>query len=135
MTPTRAGRLVLVVIALPLRAVGAEEVRGLRLAQMPGVLQDRWDFGVRHEIRPSLLIPVENGPDPALLTGIAEHRGTLRTVQGALVSALVAEHLQELVHILDCRRRQDHFGSPSSCRRPGGRLENDSPDPRWARHR
>src|SRR3954453_450054 len=112
MTPTRAGRL-LALMAGPLRPVAADEVRGHRLGEGSRVLEDGRGLGVGRKVLPALLVPVEDRPDAVVLPGVAEHRRTLRAVQGALVSALLAEHLQELVHVRDCRRYQNHRSSPS----------------------
>src|SRR5438552_3410591 len=96
MRPTRAGRLMEVVIVLPPSClVGTEQRRGLGLAQVPGRLEDRRDLGVGDELRPPVLVPVEQRPDSVVLGGIAEHRRTLGAVEGALLSALGAEHIQE----------------------------------------
>src|SRR3954453_559352 len=111
-TPTRAGRL-LVVMTEPLGLVRADEVRGHRLGEVAGVLQDRGHLGVGDEVLPALLVPVEDGPHAVVLAGVAEHRRTLRAVHRTLLSALLAEHPQELVDIGDGRRDEDHLGSPS----------------------
>ena len=95
------------------RLVGAEQQRGLGLAQVSGFLEDRRDLGVGDELRPPVLVPVEQRPDPVLLGGVAEHRRALRAVERALLGALRAEHLQESVDVLDGRRCQDHDCSPS----------------------
>src|SRR6478672_7175665 len=108
MRPTRAGRLIAVLIVVSSRLVRADEEGSLRLAHVPGFLEDRRDFGVGDEARPTRLVPVEQGPDPVLLGGVAEHRRTLRAVEGALLRALRAEHVQESVDVLDDGRGQDH---------------------------
>src|SRR6266705_777921 len=112
MRPTRAGRLIAVVMASLLRSVGGEQARGLRLAEVAGLFQNRRNLGVGDEVRPPLLVPVEQRPDPVLLGGVAEHRRALAAVVGALVGALRAEHLEESVDVLDGRRCQNHRGSP-----------------------
>src|SRR4051812_45838180 len=91
-TPTRAGRL-LVSMAGALGPVGADEVGGHRLREVSGVLEHTRDLRVGHEVLPALLVPVEDGPHAVVLAGVAEHGRTLRAVRGALVGALVAEHL------------------------------------------
>src|SRR5271168_156935 len=102
MRPTRAGRLIAVVIVLPpSRIVGTEQQRGLWFVEMPGLLEDRRDIGVGDELRPPVLVPVEQRPDSVVLGGIAEHRRTLRAVEGTLLRALRAEHIQESVNVLD----------------------------------
>src|SRR5437764_2069851 len=108
MTPTRAGRLVEVVIVASSRLVRAEEQGRLRLAQMSGLLEDRRDLGVGDELHPPGLVPVEERPDPVLLGGVAEHRRTLGAVERTLVRALLAEHIQEPVDVLDGGGGQDH---------------------------
>src|SRR4051794_6583649 len=80
MRPTRVGRLIAVLIVFSSRLVGAEEQRGVGLAQVAGFLQDRRDLGVRDELRPTRFVPVEQGPHPVLLAGVAEHRRTLGAV-------------------------------------------------------
>src|SRR6478672_8930572 len=111
MRPTRAGRLIAVLIVVSSRLVRADEEGSLRLAHVPGFLEDRRDFGVGDEARPTRLVPVEQGPDPVLLGGVAEHRRTLRAVEGTLLGALGAEHVEETVDVLDQRGGQDH-GTP-----------------------
>src|SRR5438270_3010779 len=59
MTPTRAGRVSGVVIVSASRAVGAEQQRGLGLADVSGLLEDRRDVGVGDELRPPVRVPVE----------------------------------------------------------------------------
>src|SRR5437763_1629900 len=98
--PTRAGRSMGLIVAR-LRPVLAEQRRYLRLAEVPGLLQDGRDLGVGHEARPPLLIPVEQDPHPVLLGRVAKHGGALRPVQGPLVGARGAEHLQELLDVGD----------------------------------
>src|SRR5689334_16420531 len=106
-TPTRAGRLIVVIVRAS-RLVRAEQQRGLRLAEVPGLLEDRRDARIRHEARPSGVVPVEQRPHAVLLGGVAEHRGTLGTVLGALLGTLGTEHVEESVDVLDGRRGQDH---------------------------
>src|SRR5689334_16767502 len=110
--PTRAGRLMELVIVAPSRAVGAEQQRGLGLADVSGLLEDRRDLGVGDELRPSGLVPVEQRPDAVLLDGVAEHRRALRPVERALVGALRGEDLEESVHVLDRGGCEDHDGCP-----------------------
>src|SRR5438067_10662631 len=98
MTPTRAERLMLVMVAS--RPVRAEEQRGFGLAEVSGVLQDRRDLGVGHELRPSRLVPVEERPDAVLLGGVAEDDRPLGTVHGALLGTLLDEHIHESVDVL-----------------------------------
>src|SRR3954469_20984814 len=109
-TPTRAERLMVVIVVS--RPVGAEQQCCFGLAEMSGFLEDRRDLGVGHELRPPCFVPVEERPDAVLFGGIAEHRRTLRAVQGPLLSALLAEHIQESVDVLDGRCGQDHDCSP-----------------------
>src|SRR5882672_3482534 len=125
MTPTRAGRLMVVIVAS--RTVGAEQQRGFGLAEVSGFLEDRRDLGVGDELRPPCFVPVEQRPDAVLLGGIAEYRRTLGTVQGPLVGALRAEHIQESVDVLDGRGCQDH-DCPFRSRPPVGRRGAHSPD-------
>src|SRR3954453_17872770 len=66
-TPPRAERPIGVGIVPPSRAVGAEEHRGLRLAQVPGLLEDGRHLGVGDELRPPVLGPVEQRPHAVLL--------------------------------------------------------------------
>src|SRR6185436_5962340 len=74
MTPTRAGRSIVLVIGPPLlRPVRAEQRGGLGLAEVTGRLEDRRNLGIGHEVLPTLLIPVEQGPDTMLLGRVAEH--------------------------------------------------------------
>src|SRR5258705_2515667 len=108
MLPTRAGRLLGLVIVASSRAVGAEKARGVLLAQVSGLFEDGRDRGVRHELRPTGLVPVEQRPYAVLLGGVAEHGRALRAVKRALVGALRPEHLEEPVDVLDGRRCQDH---------------------------
>src|SRR5439155_1416397 len=128
MRPTRAGRLIVLVIVASSRAVGAEKAGGFGLAEVSGLLEDRRDLGVGHEFRPTGLVPVEQRPHAVLLGGVAEHGRALRAVERALVGAPRPEHLEESVDILDGRRCQDHDGSLSewiaadpASRRPVGR--------------
>src|SRR5689334_933259 len=85
MSPTRAERLIALVIVGSSRLVGTEQPRGLGLAQVPGFLEDRRDLRVGDEAGPPVLVPVEQRPDPVLLGGVAEHRRALGAVEGALV--------------------------------------------------
>src|SRR5438445_6123955 len=75
------------------RPVEAEQPRGLGLAGSSSFLENRRDLGIGDELRPPRLVPVEQRPDAVLLGWIAEHRRTLRTVQGTLVGGLRAEHI------------------------------------------
>src|SRR5205085_2672623 len=114
MTPTRAGRLLALVMSRPpSRLVGAEQQRGLGLGQVAGFLEDRRDVRVGDELRPSRLVPVEEHPDPVLLGWITEHGRTLGAVERALLGALCAEHVEESVELLDGRGCQDHGCFPS----------------------
>src|SRR6266852_5300527 len=101
MRPTRAGRLIAVVIVASSRLVGAEQKRGLWLGEMPGLFEDGRDVGVGDEARPAVFVPVEERPDPVLLGGIAEDCRTLGAVQGALLGPLRAEHIEESLDVLD----------------------------------
>src|SRR5690348_7218780 len=74
MTPTRAGRSIVLVIGRRLlRPVRAEQRRRVGLGEVAGLLEDRRDLGVGHEGLPTLLVPLEQGPDPVLLGRVAEH--------------------------------------------------------------
>src|SRR5882672_7234138 len=106
MTPTRAGRLMVVIVAS--RTVGAEQQRGFGLAEVSGFLEDRRDLGVGDELRPPCLVPVEQRPDAVLLGRVAEHGRALRPVKRALVGARVGKHFEESVDVLDGRRCEDH---------------------------
>src|SRR5689334_19615365 len=79
MTPTRAERLRRLVDVAS-RLVGAEQLRGLRLAQVTGVLEDRRHLGVGDERGPAGVVPVEDRPHTVGLVGVAEDRRTLRAV-------------------------------------------------------
>src|SRR5580765_3135226 len=97
MTPMRAGRLSARVMTGGLGAVAAEQRGGHGLGTVAGILEDRRHLGIGHERRPTLLVPVEDGPHAALVAGIAEDGRALRAVEGPLVGALLAEHGEELV--------------------------------------
>src|SRR4051812_45482952 len=97
MTPTRAERLMFVIAVS--RPVRAEQQRGLGLAEVSGILEDRRDLGVGHELRPARFVPVEQRPHAVLFGRVAEHRRPLRTVQGPLLGTLLAEHIQESVDV------------------------------------
>src|ERR687888_160596 len=97
-----------------LRVVGAEQAGSLWLAEVAGLLHDRRDLRVGDEARPPLLVPVEERPHPVLLAGVAEDRRALAAVVGALLRALGAEDLEEVVDVLDGRGCQDHRDPPRS---------------------
>src|SRR3954468_11948708 len=88
---------------------------------MAGVLEDGGHLGVGHEVRPTLLVPVEDRPDAVVVAGILEHHRTFGTVVLALVGALRPEHFQELLDVVDGRRGQNHHNAPS-VGAPAGRL-------------
>src|SRR5258705_5827352 len=92
-----AERLIAVVIVASSRLVGAEHQRGLGLAEGSSFLEDRRDFGGGDEPRPTLLVHVEQPPDPVLLRGIAEHRRTLGALEGAPFCGLPTEQLHASV--------------------------------------
>src|SRR3954452_16392385 len=81
--PTRAERLSALVIAVSSRVERAEELGGLRLAQVPGILEHRRHLGVGDERGPAVLVPVEDRPHTVVHVGVTEHRGALRAVQAA----------------------------------------------------
>ena len=61
----------------------------LRLALVPGLLQDRRDIGIGHETLPALLVPVECDPDG--VTGAGNPQllvETDREVPGTVVTAV-----------------------------------------------
>src|SRR4051794_34011915 len=88
---------------------------------MSGILEDGGDLGVGHEVRPALLVPVQDRPDAVVVAGILEHHRTFGPVVLALVSALRPEHFQELLDVVDGRRGQNHDNAPS-LGAPAGRL-------------
>ena len=49
-----------------------DELRGLRLRLVAGLLHDRRHLGVGDEALPALLVPVEDDPDAIVLGGVAE---------------------------------------------------------------
>src|SRR4051794_1872903 len=108
MTPTRAERLIAVVIVVSSRAVGTEQRGGLRLAEVAGFLEDRRHFGVGDELRPPVFVPVEERPHAVRLVRVLEHRRALRAVQPALLGALRTEHVEEPLDVFDGGRCQDH---------------------------
>src|SRR6476646_7708773 len=79
----------------------AGQLGGLRLALVPGLLQDRRDIGVGHEALPALLVPVERDPDAIGLGGVAKHRRALGSVLSALLGAGGGEHFEEAVEVFD----------------------------------
>ena len=95
-------------ISQQLGVVHAAECGHLRLALVPGLVQDRRDLGVGHEGLPAIGSPVEEHPDAVGLDGIAKDGRTLRTVLPALVGPGGREDLQELVEILDLSGCQHH---------------------------
>src|SRR6266516_1989591 len=90
----------------------AGERQCLGPALVPGGFHDRWDLGVGEEALPALLIPVEDHPDPVVLSGIAKDEGTLGPMLLALLSAFGGEGIPEAVEIVDLRRCQDHVSHP-----------------------
>src|SRR6476659_6830259 len=82
--------------------------RRLRPALVPGFLHDRRDLGVGDEALPTLLVPVEQHPDPVGLIGIAKHLRALRPVLPTLLGALGREDAHEAVEVLDRCRCEDH---------------------------
>src|SRR3954447_681382 len=105
--PTRAGRLIVLIVRSS-RPVGADEVRGLRLFEVSGFLDDRQDLGVGDEVRPAGLVPVEEHLDAVVLARVAEHRCALGAVAGALVATLRAEDIKEPCDVFVLRRGEDH---------------------------
>src|SRR4051794_38029587 len=73
----------------------------LRPALVTGFLHDRRDLRVGDEALPTLLIPVEEHPDPVRLVGIAKDLRALRAVFPALFGALGRKDAREAVEILD----------------------------------
>src|SRR5690242_1907862 len=88
------------------------QLGGLRLALVPGRLQDRRDVRVGHEALPALRVPVEGDPHAIALGGIAEHDRALRAMLPALVGAAGGEHFQEAVEVLDLRGCEQHGYGP-----------------------
>ena len=81
MRPTRAGRLMRCSSSAPHASYEPRSSAACGLAEVAGLLEDRRDLGVGHEVRPARLVPVEQRPDAVLLGGVAEHRRALRAVQ------------------------------------------------------
>src|SRR5262249_46457687 len=99
-------------VAAPARGssgvVAAYELRGLWARLVAGLLHARRHLRVRDEALPTLLVPVEDDPDPIVLGGIVEDDRALRAVLLALLGALRREDVQEPVEILDLRRCEEH---------------------------
>src|SRR4051812_36996762 len=98
MTPTLIG----------LGVIAASKLGHLRLALVPGLLQDRRHVGVRDEALPALCIPVEHHPDAALVVGVAEDGRALGSVLAPLVGTLGREDLLEALEVLDGGGCQEH---------------------------
>jgi hypothetical protein len=90
----------------------ASEFRHLWPTCVPGFFKDRRDIGVGEEALPTLRIPVEEHPDPALLIGIAKGLRTLGPMLLSLLKACGCEDTPPTVEILDLRRRQKQLSPP-----------------------
>src|SRR5580658_2441852 len=69
--------------AVALGLVGAAELRDLRPANVPGLLEYRRNLRVGNEAVPALHIPVEERPDAVVLMGIPEDRRPWSRAAGA----------------------------------------------------
>ena len=94
---------------------GAEELAQGGAAQVAGLLHDAGRLGVGGEGGPPLLVPVEDRPDTVLLDRVAVDHRALAAVRDALVGALGAVDLQEVVEVLHRRRGQDHRSFSLCC--------------------
>src|SRR5690349_4113012 len=91
------------------RLAGADELRGLRLALVPGCGQNRGNVRVGDEALPALRVPVEARPDPVALGRVAEDDRSLRAVLLALLGSTRREDLHEAVDVLHLCRCEQHL--------------------------